>query len=90
MDDPKHELRMTADVKLEGDGMRAAMLIWGAKCVCDRLLDAIDDEHHDKPECERLIRELFDEIALLLNPPPPSSCPAGDDPNEPGGRSGRF
>lgn len=81
---------MTADIKLGGEGMRAAMLIWGAKCVFDRLLNAIDEAHYDKPECERLGRELFEEVALLLDPPSQSSCPAGDDPKEPGGRSGRF
>lgn len=81
---------MTANLRLDGDGLRGVILILGAKCVFDRLLNAIDDDHPDKPECERLGRELFDEISDLLDPPPPSSCPAGDAPNEPGGRSGRF
>ena len=77
---------MDVQLDLMGPGLSGVMLIWGAKCVCDRLLAAIDEAHHDKPECERLVRELFDEIALLLDHPPPSSSPAGDDRKGLGGR----
>jgi hypothetical protein len=85
----KPDLKFKAQLDLTGEGLAALVLIAGAKCVYDRLCAAIDERHPDKAECERLAHELFDEIAKLLNQPPPSSCPAGDDPNELGGRFGQ-
>lgn len=85
MPKPIPDIKFEAQIDMTGTGMAALVLIAGAKLVFERLCDAIDERHPDKAECERLGRELFEEISKLL-PPSQSSCRAGSDRNAPGGR----